>query len=60
MLLEDCLKKLCPHSPDWNDAKKSLEVIPTAASYSTLLLYCVPRSGLVGSEFTVQTRVGID
>ncbi|XP_006522087.1 FYVE, RhoGEF and PH domain-containing protein 4 isoform X2 [Mus musculus] len=118
MLLKDYLKKLSPDSPDWNDAKKSLEIISTAASHSNsairkmenlkklleiyemlgeeedivnpsnelikegqilklaarntsaqerylflfnnMLLYCVPRFSLVGSKFTVRTRVGID
>lgn len=118
MLLKDYLKKLSPESPDWNDAKKSLEIISTAASHSNsairkmenlkklleiyemlgeeedivnpsnelikegqilklaarntsaqerylflfnnMLLYCVPRFSLVGSKFTVRTRVGID
>ncbi|KAL1789207.1 FYVE, and PH domain-containing 4, partial [Sigmodon hispidus] len=118
MLLKDYLKKLSPDSPDWNDAKKSLEIISTAASHSNsairkmenlkklleiyemlgeeedivnpsnelikegqilklaarntsaqerylflfnnMLLYCVPKFSLVGSKFTVRTRVGID
>ncbi|XP_024602886.1 FYVE, RhoGEF and PH domain-containing protein 4 isoform X2 [Neophocaena asiaeorientalis asiaeorientalis] len=118
MLLKDYLRKLPPGSPDWNDAKKSLEIISTAASHSNsairkmenlkklleiyemlgeeedivnpsnelikegqilklaarntsaqerylflfnnMLLYCVPRFSLVGSKFTVRTRVGID
>uniref|UniRef100_A0A8C9PG98 FYVE, RhoGEF and PH domain-containing protein 4 n=1 Tax=Spermophilus dauricus TaxID=99837 RepID=A0A8C9PG98_SPEDA len=118
MLLKDYLRKLPPDSPDWNDAKKSLEIISTAASHSNsairkmenlkklleiyemlgeeedivnpsnelikegqilklaarntsaqerylflfnnMLLYCVPRFSLVGSKFTVRTRVGID
>lgn len=118
MLLKDYLKKLSPDSLDWNDAKKSLEIISTAASHSNsairkmenlkklleiyemlgeeedivnpsnelikegqilklaarntsaqerylflfnnMLLYCVPRFSLVGSKFTVRTRVGID
>ncbi|XP_049981092.1 FYVE, RhoGEF and PH domain-containing protein 4 isoform X2 [Alexandromys fortis] len=118
MLLKDYLKKLSPDSPDWKDAKKSLEIISTAASHSNsairkmenlkklleiyemlgeeedivnpsnelikegqilklaarntsaqerylflfnnMLLYCVPRFSLVGSKFTVRTRVGID
>lgn len=118
MLLKDYLKKLSPDAPDWNDAKKSLEIISTAASHSNsairkmenlkklleiyemlgeeedivnpsnelikegqilklaarntsaqerylflfnnMLLYCVPRFSLVGSKFTVRTRVGID
>ncbi|CAO2631005.1 FYVE, RhoGEF and PH domain-containing protein 4 [Lemmus lemmus] len=118
MLLKDYLKKLSPESPDWNDARKSLEIISTAASHSNsairkmenlkklleiyemlgeeedivnpsnelikegqilklaarntsaqerylflfnnMLLYCVPRFSLVGSKFTVRTRVGID
>ncbi|XP_012888864.1 PREDICTED: FYVE, RhoGEF and PH domain-containing protein 4 [Dipodomys ordii] len=34
MLLKDYLRKLPPDSPDWNDAKKSLEIISTAASHS--------------------------
>ncbi|XP_040834791.1 FYVE, RhoGEF and PH domain-containing protein 4 isoform X1 [Ochotona curzoniae] len=118
LLLKDYLRKLPPGSPDWNDAKKSLEIISTAASHSNsairkmenlkklleiyemlgeeedivnpsnelikegqilklaarntsaqerylflfnnMLLYCVPRFSLVGSKFTVRTRVGID
>uniref|UniRef100_A0A8C5L0V0 FYVE, RhoGEF and PH domain-containing protein 4 n=1 Tax=Jaculus jaculus TaxID=51337 RepID=A0A8C5L0V0_JACJA len=118
MLLKDYLRKLPPDSPDWNDAKKSLEIISTAASHSNsairkmenlkkllviyemlgeeedivnpsnelikegqilklaarntsaqerylflfnnMLLYCVPRFSLVGSKFTVRTRVGLD
>ncbi|XP_058511636.1 FYVE, RhoGEF and PH domain-containing protein 4 isoform X3 [Ochotona princeps] len=118
LLLKDYLRKLPPDSPDWNDAKKSLEIISTAASHSNsairkmenlkklleiyemlgeeedivnpsnelikegqilklaarntsaqerylflfnnMLLYCVPRFSLVGSKFTVRTRVGID
>lgn len=118
MLLKDYLRKLPPDSPDWNDAKKSLEIISTAASHSNsairkmenlkklleiyemlgeeedivnpsnelikdgqilklaarntsaqerylflfnnMLLYCVPKFSLVGSKFTVRTRVGID
>ncbi|XP_011810550.1 PREDICTED: FYVE, RhoGEF and PH domain-containing protein 4 [Colobus angolensis palliatus] len=118
MLLKDYLRKLPPDSLDWNDAKKSLEIISTAASHSNsairkmenlkklleiyemlgeeedivnpsnelikegqilklaarntsaqerylflfnnMLLYCVPRFSLVGSKFTVRTRVGID
>ncbi|KAF6118649.1 FYVE, RhoGEF and PH domain containing 4 [Phyllostomus discolor] len=118
MLLKDYLRKLPADSPDWNDAKKSLEIISTAASHSNsairkmenlkklleiyemlgeeedivnpsnelikegqilklaarntsaqerylflfnnMLLYCVPRFSLVGSKFTVRTRVGID
>ncbi|XP_073079436.1 FYVE, RhoGEF and PH domain-containing protein 4 isoform X2 [Manis javanica] len=118
MLLKDYLRKLPPDDPDWNDAKKSLEIISTAASHSNsairkmeklkklleiyemlgeeedivnpsnelikegqilklaarntsaqerylflfnnMLLYCVPRFSLVGSKFTVRTRVGID
>ncbi|XP_029417734.1 FYVE, RhoGEF and PH domain-containing protein 4 isoform X3 [Nannospalax galili] len=118
MLLKDYLRKLPPDSPDWSDAKKSLEIISTAASHSNsairkmenlkklleiyemlgeeedivnpsnelikegqilklaarntsaqerylflfnnMLLYCVPRFSLVGSKFTVRTRVGID
>ncbi|XP_077026595.1 FYVE, RhoGEF and PH domain-containing protein 4 isoform X3 [Tamandua tetradactyla] len=118
MLLKDYLRKLPPDSPEWNDAKKSLEIISTAASHSNsairkmenlkklleiyemlgeeedivnpsnelikegqilklaarntsaqerylflfnnMLLYCVPRFSLVGSKFTVRTRVGID
>ncbi|XP_012496505.1 PREDICTED: FYVE, RhoGEF and PH domain-containing protein 4 [Propithecus coquereli] len=118
MLLKDYLRKLPSDSPDWNDAKKSLEIISTAASHSNsairkmenlkklleiyemlgeeedivnpsnelikegqilklaarntsaqerylflfnnMLLYCVPRFSLVGSKFTVRTRVGID
>uniref|UniRef100_A0A2K6TT23 FYVE, RhoGEF and PH domain containing 4 n=1 Tax=Saimiri boliviensis boliviensis TaxID=39432 RepID=A0A2K6TT23_SAIBB len=34
MLLKDYLRKLPPDSLDWNDAKKSLEIISTAASHS--------------------------
>ncbi|GAB1300042.1 FYVE, RhoGEF and PH domain-containing protein 4 [Apodemus speciosus] len=34
MLLKDYLKKLSPDSPDWDEAKKSLEIISTAASHS--------------------------
>ncbi|XP_075863605.1 FYVE, RhoGEF and PH domain-containing protein 4 isoform X2 [Microcebus murinus] len=34
MLLKDYLRKLPSDSPDWNDAKKSLEIISTAASHS--------------------------
>ncbi|XP_069346163.1 FYVE, RhoGEF and PH domain-containing protein 4 isoform X2 [Eulemur rufifrons] len=118
LLLKDYLRKLPSDSPDWNDAKKSLEIISTAASHSNsairkmenlkklleiyemlgeeedivnpsnelikegqilklaarntsaqerylflfnnMLLYCVPRFSLVGSKFTVRTRVGID
>ncbi|XP_058139010.1 FYVE, RhoGEF and PH domain-containing protein 4 isoform X1 [Dasypus novemcinctus] len=118
MLLKDYLKKLPPDSPEWDDAKKSLEIISTAASHSNtairkmenlkklleiyemlgeeedivnpsnelikegqilklaarntsaqerylflfnnMLLYCVPKFSLVGSKFTVRTRVGID
>ncbi|XP_070127325.1 FYVE, RhoGEF and PH domain-containing protein 4 isoform X2 [Equus przewalskii] len=118
MLLKDYLRKLPADSLDWNDAKKSLEIISTAASHSNsairkmenlkklleiyemlgeeedivnpsnelikegqilklaarntsaqerylflfnnMLLYCVPRFSLVGSKFTVRTRVGID
>lgn len=118
MLLKDYLRKLPAGSPDGNDAKKSLEIISTAASHSNsairkmenlkklleiyemlgeeedivnpsnelikegqilklaarntsaqerylflfnnMLLYCVPRFSLVGSKFTVRTRVGID
>lgn len=118
MLLKDYLRKLPPDSLDWNDAKKSLEIISTAASHSNsairkmenlkklleiyemlgeeedivnpsnelikdgqilklaarntsaqerylflfnnMLLYCVPKFSLVGSKFTVRTRVGID
>ncbi|EPQ07428.1 FYVE, RhoGEF and PH domain-containing protein 4 [Myotis brandtii] len=118
MLLKDYLRKLPPDSPDWNDAKKSLEIISTAASHSNsairkmdnlkklleiyemlgeeedivnpsnelikegqilklaarntsaqerylllfnnMLLYCVPKFSLVGSKFTVRTRVGLD
>lgn len=118
MLLKDYLRKLPPDSPDWNDAKKSLEIISTAASHSNsairkmenlkklleiyemlgeeedivnpsnelikegqilklaarntsaqerylflfnnMLLYCVPKFSLVGSKFTIRTRVGID
>uniref|UniRef100_A0A7N4NU86 FYVE, RhoGEF and PH domain containing 4 n=1 Tax=Sarcophilus harrisii TaxID=9305 RepID=A0A7N4NU86_SARHA len=118
LLLKDYLKKLPPDSLDWNDAKKSLEIISTAASHSNsairkmdklkkllevyemlgeeedivnpsneliregqilklaarntsaqerhlflfnnMLLYCVPKFSLVGSKFSVRTRVGID
>ncbi|XP_030743204.1 FYVE, RhoGEF and PH domain-containing protein 4 isoform X3 [Echinops telfairi] len=118
LLLKDYLRQLPPDSLDWNDAKKSLEIISTAASHSNsairkmenlkklleiyemlgeeedivnpsnelikegqilklaarntsaqerylflfndMLLYCVPRFSLVGSKFTVRTRVGID
>ncbi|KAM6215661.1 FYVE, RhoGEF and PH domain-containing protein 4 [Rhynchocyon petersi] len=118
LLLKDYLRKLPPDALDWNDAKKSLEIISTAASHSNsairkmeklkklleiyemlgeeedivnpsnelikegqilklaarntsaqerylflfnnMLLYCVPRFSLVGSKFTVRTRVGID
>ncbi|KAM9672647.1 FYVE, RhoGEF and PH domain-containing protein 4 isoform 1-T1 [Trichechus inunguis] len=118
LLLKDYLRKLPPDSLDWNDAKKSLEIISTAASHSNsairkmenlkklleiyemlgeeedivnpsnelikegqilklaarntsaqerylflfnnMLLYCVPRFSLVGSKFTVRTKVGID
>ncbi|XP_013004769.1 FYVE, RhoGEF and PH domain-containing protein 4 isoform X3 [Cavia porcellus] len=34
MLLKDYLRKLPSDSPDWSDAKKSLEIISTAASHS--------------------------
>ncbi|XP_023572054.1 FYVE, RhoGEF and PH domain-containing protein 4 isoform X2 [Octodon degus] len=34
MLLKDYLRKLPANSPDWSDAKKSLEIISTAASHS--------------------------
>uniref|UniRef100_A0A8C2UQX2 FYVE, RhoGEF and PH domain-containing protein 4 n=1 Tax=Chinchilla lanigera TaxID=34839 RepID=A0A8C2UQX2_CHILA len=34
MLLKDYLRKLPSNSPDWSDAKKSLEIISTAASHS--------------------------
>ncbi|XP_072510438.1 FYVE, RhoGEF and PH domain-containing protein 4 isoform X5 [Notamacropus eugenii] len=118
MLLKDYLRKLPPDSLDWNDAKKSLEIISTAASHSNsairkmenlkkllevyemlgeeedivnpsneliregqilklaarntsaqerylflfnnMLLYCVPKFSLVGSKYSVRTRVGID
>ncbi|XP_074050860.1 FYVE, RhoGEF and PH domain-containing protein 4 isoform X4 [Macrotis lagotis] len=118
LLLKDYLRKLPPNSLDWNDAKKSLEIISTAASHSNsairkmenlkkllevyemlgeeedivnpsneliregqilklaarntssqerylflfnnMLLYCVPKFSLVGSKFSVRTRVGID
>ncbi|XP_049738744.1 FYVE, RhoGEF and PH domain-containing protein 4 isoform X2 [Elephas maximus indicus] len=118
LLLKDYLRKLPPDSLDWNDAKKSLEIISTAASHSNsairkmenlkklleiyemlgegedivnpsnelikegqilklaarntsaqerylflfnnMLLYCVPRFSLVGSKFTVRTKVGLD
>ncbi|XP_055963758.1 FYVE, RhoGEF and PH domain-containing protein 4 isoform X2 [Sorex fumeus] len=118
LLLKDYLRKLPPDAPDWADAKKSLEIISTAASHSNsairkmeklkklmevyemlgeeedivnpsnelikegqilklaarntsaqerhlflfnnMLLYCVPKFTLVGSKFTVRTRVGVD
>ncbi|XP_012575965.1 PREDICTED: FYVE, RhoGEF and PH domain-containing protein 4 isoform X1 [Condylura cristata] len=34
LLLKDYLRKLPPESDDWGDAKKSLEIISTAASHS--------------------------
>ncbi|XP_037369952.1 FYVE, RhoGEF and PH domain-containing protein 4 isoform X2 [Talpa occidentalis] len=34
LLLKDYLRKLPPESADWGDAKKSLEIISTAASHS--------------------------
>lgn len=34
LLLKDYLRKLPPDSPDWGDAKRSLEIISTAASHS--------------------------
>uniref|UniRef100_A0A5F8G811 FYVE, RhoGEF and PH domain containing 4 n=1 Tax=Monodelphis domestica TaxID=13616 RepID=A0A5F8G811_MONDO len=118
LLVKDYLRTLPPDSPDWKDAKKSLEIISTAASHSNsairkmenlkkllevyemlgeeedivnpsneliregqilklaarntsaqerylflfnnMLLYCVPKFSLVGSKFSVRTRVGID
>uniref|UniRef100_A0A6I8NG53 FYVE, RhoGEF and PH domain containing 4 n=1 Tax=Ornithorhynchus anatinus TaxID=9258 RepID=A0A6I8NG53_ORNAN len=118
LLLKDYLRKLPPESPDWNDAKKSLEIISTAASHSNsairkmenlkkllevyemlgeeedivhpsneliregqilklaarntsaqerylflfnnMLLYCVPKFSLVGSKYSVRTKVGLD
>ncbi|XP_016047454.2 FYVE, RhoGEF and PH domain-containing protein 4 isoform X2 [Erinaceus europaeus] len=118
MLLKDYLRKLPPQAADREDARKSLEIISTAASHSNsairkmdnlkklleiyemlgeeedivnpsselikegqilklaarntsaqerylflfndMLLYCVPRFSLVGSRFTVRTRVGVE
>ncbi|XP_006727766.1 FYVE, RhoGEF and PH domain-containing protein 4 [Leptonychotes weddellii] len=74
MLLKDYLRKLPSDSPDWNDAKMRLEIATlrtqwtvddrslgfSSRNFNNMLLYCVPRFSLVGSKFTVRTRVGID
>lgn len=36
------------------------DVHSASLQFNNMLLYCVPRFSLVGSKFTVRTRVGID
>ena len=37
-----------------------MDMCSTSLQFNNMLLYCVPRFSLVGSTFTVRTRVGID
>jgi hypothetical protein len=37
-----------------------IDMCSASLQFNNMLLYCVPRFSLVGSKFTVRTRVGIE
>lgn len=36
------------------------DICSASLQFNNMLLYCVPKFSLVGSKFTIRTRVGID
>ena len=52
----------CPelHESDFYFIFLFIRLYSVSLQFNNMLLYCVPRFSLVGSKFTVRTRVGID
>ena len=58
--LEYCLRLLSALATFFFVFLSIIDMRSASLQFNNMLLYCVPRFSLVGSKFTVRTRVGID